>query len=232
MYAAAMTSMTTAEKPADLTAMRRATNPVEQLRRAAEAIEAAERQLEPRRLRSNAAAVILFRRGQAGPKPMQPAAMWRDTIEVSRSLWHKIMVESDPAAAEKVAAELAAKIDEIAELSTDRAAELPQLIRERDKLAHRLGRHRAQVEAIETLQAEIDADPEVGRRLLAIAREDAKEARRLELLIPEAKKVRDELVVQLINGKHGRSPANSDVAKLAKISAARVAQLRKERILM
>lgn len=228
MYAPAMTAPT-AEKPADLTTVRRATDPVERLRRAAEAIELAEKQMEPRRLRRNAAAVILFRQRQDAAVPMQPAAMWRDTIRVSRSLWHKIMDEANPGRLTELRGELDRQVAELVELPTERAAELPQLVRERDKLVRRVVRHAEQVQAIKELEAEIAADPEVGHRLLAIAREEAEEVRRLELLIEEAMKLRDEVAVPLLNGTHGRPMPNAEVARLAKLSTARVAQLRNAR---
>lgn len=239
MYALTMTA-TTAEKPAELTAMRRATNPVEQLRRAGEAIETATAQIKPRTLRRNAAAVILFRQANAEAMeqglppaawPMQPAAMWRDTIVVSRSLWHKIMEEANPARLSQLRAELDEIMAELRDLPTERANELGRLTRERDKMMRRVARHEAQVRAVEELEAAIAADPAVGRRLLAIAREETAEVRRLELLIPEAMKVRDQTVAELLNGSHGNPPPNSTVAKWARLSTARVAQLRDERII-
>lgn len=233
MYAAAMTA-TTAEKPADLASVRRLGDPREKLRRTAQVIEETEREIEPHRLRRNAAAVIMFRRGQdvgTGEEPMQPAAMWRDTIRVSRSLWHKIMDEADPARIDELSADLHEKLVDIADLPTERAAEIVQLIRERDKVARKLDRHRVQVAAVDALQAEIDADPEVGHRLLAIAREEAATVRRLELLAEEAMKLRDEVAVPLLNGTHGTPMPNAEVARLARLSTARVAQLRNARFL-
>lgn len=230
MYAATMTT-SLAEKPAELTAARRLTDPREKLRRVAETIELADRQMEPRRLRRNAAAIILFRDGQAQKPPMQPAAMWRDTLMVSRSLWHKIMDEANEDRLAGLRTELDEKITEIAELPTERASELIVLGRERDRLANLVARSAAQIAAVRELTEEIADDPEVGHRLLAIAREEAAEVRRLEMLIPEAKQMRDALVVPLLNGTHGKPEANADVARMAKLSTARVAQLRGTRLL-
>jgi hypothetical protein len=229
MYAAAMTTMI-AERPTDLSLVRRATDPRERLRRAAEAIESAERQMESRRLRRNAAAVLLFRYGQGDPEPMQPAAMWRDTITVSRSLWHKVMEEADPAKLARLRQELDDNLAELAELPTERASEMTRYLRERDKLARRVARHAAQVQAVADLEAEIPGDSAESRRQLeAIAREEAAEVRRLEALIEEGMKLRDEVAVPLLNGTHGRPMPNAEVARLAKLSTARVAQLRNAR---
>lgn len=233
MYASPMAT-TIAETPADLSYVRRLADPREKLRLTALVIEKAEKEMEPRRLRRNAAAVIMFRLGQdvtPPEQPMQPAAMWRDTLMVSRSLWHKIMDEADPATLAQLRAELAEKQVELAQLPTERAAELPKLVREVEKLQRRVTRHAAQVRAVEDLEAEIVDDPEIGHQLLGIAREEAKEVRRLEALVEEAMKLRDELAIGLLNGAHGRPVANAEVARLAKLSTARVAQLRGARFL-
>lgn len=228
MYASAMTT-TTAEKPANLGDLTRLQDPRDQLKRAAQVIRESEEAIEPHRLRRNAAAVIIYRNGQdvgPGEAPMQPAAMWRDTIQVSRSLWRKVTIEASPGKLAETQAELAEKRAEIAELTTDRAAEPPKLVREEAKLAHRVERSTTQIAAIEQMQAEIDADPSIGEQLLTIAREEGEVVRRLELLIDEAKRTRDRIAFELLDGTHGTPPSNIEIGKWAGLSSARVAQLR------
>jgi hypothetical protein len=240
MYAATMTSTTAekpVEKPLDLTLVQRATDPKEKLRRVAELIETAETQMEIHRLRRNAAAVVLYRRTNAEAAaeglpstswPMQPAEMWRDTMRVSRSLWHKVADEADPARLGELHEELAALRGEIDELPDERAAELGRLIRERDKLARKLARHQVQVQAIDELQAELAVDP--GLDLLAIARAESAEVRRLEALLVEAKPIRDQLAHDLMNGAYreefGVQLSNAEAMRLSRLSSARTAQLR------
>lgn len=237
MYASPMTT-TIAEKPADLAAVRRLSNPREKLRQAAALIQDGARAMEPHRLRRNSAAILIFRQANAKEMaaglspamwPMQPAAMWRDTIDISRSLWHKIMDEANPEKIVQLRAELAELDAEIAGLDTERAAELPQLHRERDKITRAVARRQAQVDAITALQAEIDADPQVGKALLGIARDEAEIVHRFEMQAEEAMRLRDQLAIELINGGHGAPAANAEVARLAKLSTARVAQLRNTR---
>jgi hypothetical protein len=227
---------TVAERPLDLMLVQRATDPKVKLQRAAQLIEQAEAEMEARRLRRNAAAVLLFRRtnaeaiAQGEPVsrwPLQPSSIWRDTIVVSRSLWHKIMGEAEPARVAELAAELDERSMELRQLPDERAAELGVLIREREKLARRLARHQAQVEAVNRLQAELAEHPELD--LLAIARSEAAEVHRLFLLIREAKPIRDQLAHDLMNGVYRElygNVSNSETMKLSKLSSARTTQLR------
>ncbi len=235
MYSVPMTA--TIDRPLDLLAVHRAVDPKEKLRRAADVIVKAEKELERRRLRRNAAAVILFRRTNAEAMaaelptqqwPMQPVAMYgEDAMDVSRSGWYKILDESDPGRLAELLGELQAATEEIAELPDDRAHEYGRLVREKAKLARLVTRHQVQVEAIGRLEVELVADP--GIDLLAVVREKARQVHYLEELLKEAKPIRDLLAYELMNGVYADlydNVTNSEVQKLSQLSSARVAGLR------
>lgn len=227
----------TAGKPLDLFEVHAAVDPKQKLQRCRDLIQAAEEQLAARRLRRNAAAVVLFRRANAEAvaaglppekRPMQPAAMWRDTMDVSRRLWHDIVEESDPDRLATLLKEMADAQAEIDTLPAERAAELGRLTRERDKLARRVARHAAQVKAIRELEVELADHPELD--LLAVAREESAASHRLEALIAEARPIRNQLAHDLMNGVYrklyGREVSNAEVMRLSGLSSAFTTRLR------
>lgn len=235
MYAATMTTMT-AEKPADLAYIRRLGDPQEKLRLVAELIERTEDEIEPRRLRRNAAAVLLYRRANAEAAakgrpveqwPMKPAAMWRDTLDVSRSLWHKIVHEADPEQLAALQAKLAALQTEIRDLPDEQRGQLTRLAREVEKLQRKLARHIDQVKAVDELAGTHGGDAD--DRLLDIARSEAAAVHRMENEIAEAKPMRDELARGLMNGGYGAPVPNAQVARLARRGTAWAAMLRTSR---
>lgn len=229
MYALGMTTATT-DKTVDLNSLRRLGNPKERLTRAAAAITTSEREHAQRALRRNAAAVLLFRDGQTLDPPMKPAEMWRDTIVVSRSLWHKIADEADPGRLDELTDALQVAVDGIQAADADGdAVELVRLAREADKIRRKLGRHRAQLGAIDALEAEVAGVADRGGALRQVAKEESVAARALEFLIGDLMKLRDEVAITLMDGTHGEPVSNADVARMTKLSTARVAQLRQLR---
>lgn len=222
MYAPAMTAATV-EKPLDLAYIRSLSNPERKLAAVTELIRAAEHDVAVRGLRRNAAAVILYLDSQDTEHPIAPKTMWRDTIDVSRSLWHKILDESSYVRQIELSDEVEDLQREIGSLPAERVNELPELAKQLGKVRHRLARVTAQVQAITQLRREA---AEQGLDLLAIARDEAKAVRQAEADIEEAKPIRDEVAYALMN-RHGM--ANAQVARITGLSTARVAQLRLSR---
>lgn len=92
-------------------------DPRERLHRAAEVAAAADEQADKHRERRNAAGLQLFAAGN-----LSAAAVWRDTLGISRSLWSRIVKDedikvgtyADPAGVARREAELTRKFDRLA----------------------------------------------------------------------------------------------------------------------
>lgn len=111
------TVTTTTEKLASAEELRAITDPRERLRAAAEVAAAAARQADKHRERRNAAGLQLFQTGG-----LSAAAVWRDTLGISRSLWTRIVHDptakassyADPASVARREAELTRRFDQLA----------------------------------------------------------------------------------------------------------------------
>lgn len=210
---------TTAAAPLDI--IRSLRNPERKLRAVADLIRDAMHTVEVSGLRSRAAVIILYRNSQGTDKPLLPSALWRETLDVSRSLWYKILKEADPDRIGPLQAQIEELQAEIQKLPGDLDSELPRLAKDLTKLRHRLSRHIAQVEAVRALQAEVAADPDLD--LHKVAREEAAAVREAESVLAEAKPIRDEVGAALMN-RYGM--ANAEVARITGLSSARAHQLR------
>ena len=219
----------TVEKPLSLNSLSRILDPRKQLMRTAATITLAEQEATTRALRRNAAAWLLFRAKEDAGEAIQPAEVWRDLIEVSRSLWHKIRDEANPERITEVGAELAEVQTVIAQ--AEAAGELVDIRtrREEAKLAHKLQRHIAQVQAVDELRDELDSGVVDLGDLRSIARQEAEAVRDLETLIDGAMKLRDRVAIELMDGTHGGPVPNAEIARITGLSTARVAQLRQLR---
>lgn len=112
--------MTTVEKLATGEELRAIVDPVERLRTAAEVTRQAEALADAHRTRRNEAALQLY---YAGPRKRgSGAAVWRDTLKISRTVWQRVLdgnrdgriavgTFADPAQVAATEADIAAQYD-------------------------------------------------------------------------------------------------------------------------
>lgn len=125
--------------------------------------------------------------------------VYKDTLGVSRTLWGRILDLADP---------------------VGRCRTLP---------ARKAKRSAELAETIQQIRLELAGLPDEER--IARLRETAKVAaaivRKREELAAEVAEVRNRTAYGLISREYGYSPSNADVARWARVTTARIAQLRK-----
>lgn len=213
---------------------------------AADVAAQADIQAEPYRMRRNAAAIELFRTSG------QPAVrVWHDVIDVSRTLWGRILEQVHPeylprlrAEAEGLRARIARAEEEAFISKAPRPTELgTHLGRDLATIERKIERAETLLATIEELRGELDdaglaAGPAADEseltgaakarveRLTEIARGAAATVRNYDELGEQAQEVRNQTAIGLMNGTFGYRVTNAEVARLSKLTTARVAQLR------
>lgn len=125
--------------------------------------------------------------------------IWKDTLGVSRTLWGRILDLADPSRRrEALPAKKAKRAEELA----------------------------ATIVALRAELADLD-DAQLVERLRQYAAENAAAARDLDALSEAAAEVRNRTAYGLISREYGVLLSNAEVARMARLTTARVAQLRK-----
>lgn len=192
-------------------------DPEQRLAASGEVAVLADERAEPYRLRRNAAAIELFRTSG------QPAArVWHDILDISRTMWGRILEQVHPDYIPGLRAQLA----EFERRGKGREAATVQ--RKIERAEHLLA-------AIEELRAELDGaglttDGPTAKarveRLTEIARTVTAAVRELDELGGEAQAVRNDTARGLMDRRWGYTLRNAEVARKAQLTTARVAQLR------
>ena len=202
------TVTSTIERLATGEELRAIADPERRLKAAAEVVERAEAASKAARLRRDAAAIELFRTG------LPAVRVWKDTINVSRTLWGRILDQVDP--------------DYVATLRIE-LGEAEAAGRSTAALRRKLARTEELAETIDALRAELAGvtGEELAEALRVIAAQAAEAVRRHDELAEAAVPVRNETAHGLISNEYGYLLSNADVSRMARVTTARVAQLRK-----